>query len=87
MRDLIYDLIDAERDHQDSKWGLKSRPISHYPVVLQNELLEANQGWMKNKPGKHSVTRELLQVAAVAVAALEEHYAELKQSYREENDN
>jgi NTP pyrophosphatase (non-canonical NTP hydrolase) len=87
MRHLIFDLIETERDRQDSKWGRGSKPLSHYLVVLQSELLEANQGWLKNKKGKHSVTRELLQVATVAVAALEHHYAELHQSYMEDEDD
>lgn len=71
--------VRQERQHQDVKWGTleqKQQSIPGYLVVLQSELDEARAGWMKNVPGRDSALAEILQVAAVAVACLEQYGAE-----------
>lgn len=68
--------IKEERRKQDAKWGSlaeKKQSVAGYLLVLENELNEAKQGWMKNVGGRHSSLSEILQIAAVAVAALEQY--------------
>lgn len=68
--------IQEERDYQDSKWGTldeKQQSIPGFMLVLEAELNEAKAGWMKNVNGKHSSLAEIRQVAAVAIACLQQH--------------
>ena len=74
--DEVMNLVKEEREFQDSKWGSledKQQSIAGYLTVLQWELDEAKAGWMKNVPGKHSALSELVQVAAVAIACLQQY--------------
>lgn len=68
--------IKEERDFQDKKWGLldeRKQSIPGYMLILRKELEEAENGWCKNVEGKHSSLAELRQVAAVAIACLQQH--------------
>jgi hypothetical protein len=68
--------IKEERDLQDKKWGSldeRMQSIPGYLLILKKELIEAEDGWCKNVPGKHSSLSELRQVAAVAIACLQQH--------------
>lgn len=81
-------LIRLEREHQTRIWGSidnRSQSVAGYCLIVKKELEEAEDGWMKNKEGRNSCLAELLQVAAVAVSALEEHgeYPELFTLYDE----
>lgn len=73
-RNEVFAAIDRERDYQDRKWG-KEKPQSliGFITVLEAELAEAKLGWLKDLPGKSAPLNELIQVAAVAVAALERY--------------
>ena len=74
--DDVFDLIREERAYQDKKWGTledKGQSCAGYLVVLEKELDEAKDGWMKNVPGRDSTLGEVVQVAAVAVACLEQY--------------
>lgn len=66
--------IDRERDRQDAKWGgipgMDRRDDHTYAAVLGEEFGEACQAWLKRDT--HSLWKELAQVAAVAVAWMEE---------------
>lgn len=68
-----------ERLRQDEKWGTleeKDQSLAGMLLVLEAELVEAKEGWIKNVPGKHSALSEIVQVAAVAFAILEQHGVE-----------
>lgn len=72
----VLELIKKERAYQDDKWGSlddKKQSLAGYLLVIKNELQEAECGWMKNREGKHSALSELIQVAATAVAALQQY--------------
>lgn len=72
----VFEYIQDEREYQDNKWGSleeKSQSIPGYLLVLEAELAEAKAGWMKNKDGRNSCLNEILQIAAVAVACLEQY--------------
>ena len=69
-------LIDLERTYQIRKWGtIEQHPqdIAGYALIAEREVSEAIDGWLKNKPGRNSPLHELLQAAAVCIAALEQH--------------
>lgn len=73
---LVMEAIKKERQHQDEKWGSldeKNQSIAGFLQILQGELYEAQLGWLKNREGRHSALAEILQVATVAVACLEQH--------------
>ena len=75
-REQIFELINKERQRQDTKYGSldsKKQSLAGYMLILKKELTEAEDGWMKNKQFGHSALEEILQVAAVAIACLEQH--------------
>ena len=73
-REEVYRAIDLERQHQIEKYGEnRAQSLPGFLLVAQAELDEAKEGWIKNRPGRSSPLAELLQVAAVCVAALEKY--------------
>lgn len=70
----VYDLILKERKHQENKWGRNERQtIPGYLMIIEQELAEAKEGWIKNHTGRNSPMAEILQIAAVTFAALEKY--------------
>lgn len=72
----VIKLVRLERYYQDNKWGTseeRTQSLPGYLLVMRKELEEAERGWLKGGDGRNSCLAEMLQVAAVAVAALEEH--------------
>ena len=72
----VVESLKQERERQDKKWGSleeKQQSLAGYMMVIRKELGEAEEGWMKNKEGKHSSLAEIRQVAAVAIACLQQH--------------
>jgi hypothetical protein len=70
----IYAAIDAERAHQAAKYGpRKEQSLPGFLLILRKELEEAELAWQKGGEGRNSAMAEVLQVAAVAVAALEKY--------------
>lgn len=70
----VFEAIRVERQKQDEKWGKdKPQSLAGYMLVIRKELEEAEDGWLKDLPGKSAPLNELVQVAAVAVAALERY--------------
>jgi NTP pyrophosphatase (non-canonical NTP hydrolase) len=63
-----------ERDRQDSKFGEQTRPPEDYLMILGEEVGEANKAALEHKLcGKDPIfyREEMIQVAAVAIAAIE----------------
>lgn len=72
----IWLAIRRERDHQDNKYGpIDARRLSvgDYLVIMRRELAEAEQAYVSTPLPVDEALREILQVAAVAVACLEAH--------------
>lgn len=71
---LVWQVIRRERSYQDRKYGTieeRNLPLDDYIAILWTELGEASVSFTE---GDYDNARcELLQVAAVAVAALEAH--------------
>lgn len=73
-KEQVYELILIERRFQDSKWGEdKPQSLPGFLLILQKEIEEAIDGWMKNKHGRDSPLSEVTQIAAVAVACMERY--------------
>jgi hypothetical protein len=72
-RQQVYAEIDKEREYQRNKWGDKPQSLAGYLLILQKEVNEAIDGWMKNSDGRDAPLNEVLQVAAVAVACMEQY--------------
>lgn len=74
LRFGIYEQIDDERDRQDAKWGGipgRDRRDDHtYAAVLGEEFGECCKAWLERDVA--ALREELIQVAAVAVAWVEE---------------
>lgn len=69
----VFDHIQDERLYQDLKWGAKKpQSLPGYLLIMQSELQEAIDGWMKDREEpRQSTLEEILQVVAVGVACLE----------------
>lgn len=74
VRGRVLGHIREERARQDEKWGgvpgLDRRDDHTYAAVLTEEVGEACQAWLKREVAQ--LREELVQVAAVAVAWIEE---------------
>lgn len=71
----VFAAIDRERSWQEHQWGTNAEhphTVGEWLLIVEAELHEAKQGWVKGH-GDADALRELVQVAAVAVAALEQH--------------
>lgn len=68
----VCDAIARERDYQLANRNFQ-HDIGAWLTVLRVELAEAEQAWAKRHPDKAPALREVLQVAAVAVACLQQH--------------
>jgi hypothetical protein len=73
----VFEAIRAERAFQDTKYGQdRAQSLPGFILIAEAELSEAKLGWCKNLPGKSAPLNELVQVAAVCVAALERYGVE-----------
>lgn len=74
---LAMDAILAERHFQDNKHGPLSGAGGHtlgeWIIIAEEELAEARKALIKGGIGRDSLRSELIQVAAVLVACLEQH--------------
>ena len=71
-RQKVYVAIARERAYQGRQWGNTWHTVGEWLLILESELTEAKQGWVKGH-GNCEALLEILQVAAVAVACLEAH--------------
>lgn len=68
--------IIEERDFQDGKWGpvsVAGHTVGEWILIMEAELAEAKEALIKGGKGRDSVLSEITQVAAVALACLEQH--------------
>lgn len=71
----VFEAIRRERDFQDHKWGtIQERPhtVGEWLLIAERELQEAKEAWCKGH-GDYGALEELIQVAAVVTACLEQH--------------
>lgn len=66
--------IEEELTFQQKKWGKdKEQSLAGYLLIMQWELNEAVEGWMKNKEGRNSTLAEVVQVVATGIACLNDY--------------
>jgi NTP pyrophosphatase (non-canonical NTP hydrolase) len=77
FRKMVLDLIDAEREKQDQKWGAdRHLPPDTWFCVLGEEVGEVARGI--NEHDSDQLVAELIQVGAVVVAWLEDYFYQTK---------
>ena len=69
---LIYERIRNERAEQDLKWGVQNHTPFKWLTILEEEVGEACKAALEDNGNEYE--KELIQVAAVAVAAIESLY-------------
>lgn len=73
----VIDKVVKERDNQDERWGVRDQHPSIWLTILTEELGEvANEiceAAFNNEDLSDNYEKELVQVIAVAMAALENH--------------
>ena len=65
----IWKLIQRERARQDAKWGEQNHDPEHWLTILTEEVGEVAKAILENDGREYA--REMVQVAAVVVGALE----------------
>jgi hypothetical protein len=72
--------ITGERQFQDEKFGPLNQGGGHtlgeWVLLIEAELMEAKQALIKGGSGRNSLRSELVQVAALVFACLEQHGVE-----------
>jgi hypothetical protein len=80
-REEVFQIINAEREYQERRWGFVSPsgklvPVSHsvgdYIVLMDNYLAEAKRAFAKNH-GDTAALNELRKVVALGVACFEQN--------------
>jgi NTP pyrophosphatase (non-canonical NTP hydrolase) len=76
ISERLVDELAAERVRQDSKWGEQNHAPAFYLMILGEEVGEANkaalEAYFLHDPARlEDYRKELVQVAAVAVAMIE----------------
>ena len=72
----VVDMIGFERSHQNQKHGaIESNPheAGTWLLLIEAELNEAKHALIKGGVGRDTWTNELIQVAALCSAAVEQH--------------
>jgi hypothetical protein len=70
---LVINALLEERDFQDEKHRTSHHGMGTWLLLIESELDEAKLAAVKGGSGRNSVRHELVQVAALCVAALEDH--------------
>jgi hypothetical protein len=72
-RGYIHRLVNDERDYQKAKHDSESHEAGTWILLIEEELREAKQALIKGGNGRDTWSHELVQVAALCFAALEDH--------------
>jgi hypothetical protein len=75
-REEIFRAIEHERTYQDRKWGplekQNNRDVERWLSAVREELAEAEEAYDISDDPARAFALEMVQVAAVAIAALEQ---------------
>jgi NTP pyrophosphatase (non-canonical NTP hydrolase) len=69
--DEVLDEVAAERRRQNDKWGEQNHSPERWLTILAEEVGEAAYSYLEDD--RDNYRTEMVQVAAVAVAAIEAH--------------
>lgn len=78
----VFEAIVRERRYQDHKWGGHDHELPGWLLIMEGELAEVKQAWLKGATNDDAL-REILQVVAVGVACLEQYGAVEREYPRE----
>lgn len=82
-RKHIYDAIDRERIYQDEKYPPHNgHNVGAWLTIIRGELQEAEHAWLKSKSKED--LKEILQIASVCVACLEQWGVEERNECKQE---
>jgi hypothetical protein len=73
-RTKAYEAISQEREYQAIKHGEHPHAVAEWIILLEEEIQEAKHAWKQH--GNDAAMSEIIQVAALAVAAMEQHGAQ-----------
>lgn len=73
MRNDILSAIEKELRFQDDKYPDSSHTLGEWVLLIEAELEEAKVALIKGGTGRNSLRSEIIQVAALCVACLNEH--------------
>lgn len=76
-RGAVFNLIHSERKYQIESGKANYKTIGEWLLVMEAELAEAKIGWIKGYSGRNDPLHEILQIAAVATACLEQYIHEI----------
>jgi hypothetical protein len=69
----IVEAVTAERNYQDRTHGTDPHPLGVWIILIEAELAEAKHALVKGGSGRNGLRSEIIQVAALCFAALEQH--------------
>ena len=69
MKKEVLAAIESERDYQDKLWGVQNHLPEHWVTILMEEVGEVAKAVLENNTSEY--VDEMIQVAAVVIAALE----------------
>lgn len=80
-------MVQAERRRQNAKWGVQRHDMLRWLSILVEEVGEVAEATQKGMPSEKQtdaadLMTELIQVAAVAQAAVEQLYEEMQRDGR-----
>ena len=67
----VLDDVARERIKQDRKWGVQDRVAGHWLTILMEEVGEVCEEILNKQNSDSGIREELVQVAAVAIAWIE----------------
>lgn len=79
----VYEALDVEREFQFKKHSQNHHSMGSWLLLIESELAEAKLAAVKGGTGRNSVRSELVQIAALCVAALEDHGLDFDKAGRE----
>jgi hypothetical protein len=69
-RDVLY-AINGERSYQEDKWPLHQHSVAEWILILEKLVADARREWVTGH-GDDSALHEVRQIAATAVACMEQ---------------
>jgi len=77
-RKQVYEVIDSERDYQDSKWSGHTHDAGSYILMIEEYAARARAAWVDNNGDQPSLD-VVRKIAGIAVRCMEEHGAPKRQ--------
>lgn len=75
-RNVVFDIVDGERDYQDEQWSAAERQLTpgEYLILMEEYVAKARATWVKEH-GDVGLRNAFRKWAGIAVRAMEQHGA------------